>query len=141
VRRGLLVRADGQPGAPSDREPRPAPGRVLPQRLRSAGDAALADRPRACGAQDPAPGAAHIARGDRHCRHGLLVHHEASALAPLEYAKLPFAALYGIALFAEVPDLYTLLGAALIVLSTLFIGRREAQLGKRPAVPRANAEV
>jgi hypothetical protein len=40
-----------------------------------------------------------------------------------------------------VPDLYTLLGAALIVLSTLFIGRREAQLGKRPAVPRANAEV
>ncbi|HSA82471.1 MAG TPA: DMT family transporter [Geminicoccaceae bacterium] len=63
---------------------------------------------------------------------------EASALAPLDYARLPCAALYGIALFAEVPDRYTLLGAALIVLSTLYIGRREAQLGQRP---RANAEV
>ena len=66
---------------------------------------------------------------------------EASALAPLEYAKLPIAALYGIALFAEVPDRYTLLGAALIVIGTLYIGRREAQLGQRPTVPRANAEV
>jgi drug/metabolite transporter (DMT)-like permease len=66
---------------------------------------------------------------------------EASALAPLEYLKLPLAALYGILLFAEVPDLYTLLGALLIVLSTLYIGHREAQLGKRPTAPRANAEV
>ena len=66
---------------------------------------------------------------------------EASALAPLEYIKLPLAAFYGIVLFAEVPDLYTLLGALLIVLSTLYIGHREAQLGKRITTPRTNAEV
>jgi drug/metabolite transporter (DMT)-like permease len=66
---------------------------------------------------------------------------EASALAPLEYLKLPLAALYGYLLFAELPDLYTMLGALLIVLSTLYIGHREAQLGRRPTVPRTNAEV
>jgi drug/metabolite transporter (DMT)-like permease len=66
---------------------------------------------------------------------------EASALAPLEYLKLPLAALYGYLLFTELPDLYTVLGALLIVLSTLYIGHREAQLGKRPTIPRTNAEV
>ena len=66
---------------------------------------------------------------------------EASALAPLEYLKLPLAAVYGYLLFTEVPDLYTVLGALLIVLSTLYIGHREAQLGKGIGVPRANAEV
>jgi drug/metabolite transporter (DMT)-like permease len=65
---------------------------------------------------------------------------EASALAPFEYARLPFAAAYGFWLFAEVPDRYTLLGAALIVASSLYIGRREAQLGRRPA-PRPAVEV
>ena len=44
-------------------------------------------------------------------------------------------------MFAEVPDLYTLLGALLIVVSTLYIGHREAQLGKRATAPRVNAEV
>jgi len=56
---------------------------------------------------------------------------EASALAPFEYAKLPVAAAYGFLLFAEVPDLYSLLGAALIVGSTFYIGRREARLGRQ----------
>lgn len=65
---------------------------------------------------------------------------EASALAPLEYARLPFAALYGFLLFAEIPDLYTVLGALLIALSTLYISRREARLGKRVPVPRAAVE-
>ena len=50
---------------------------------------------------------------------------EASALAPFEYLRLPFAMLYGFPLFAERPDLYTLLGASIIVASTLPIARRE----------------
>jgi drug/metabolite transporter (DMT)-like permease len=50
---------------------------------------------------------------------------EASALAPFEYARLPFAMMYGFLLFAELPDLYTSLGAAIIVASTLYIARRE----------------
>jgi hypothetical protein len=41
----------------------------------------------------------------------------------------------------NLPGRYALLSAALIVLSTPDIGRREAQLGKRPAVPRGDAEV
>lgn len=62
---------------------------------------------------------------------------EASALAPFEYARLPFAVAYGFLLFADIPDRYTVLGAALIVASTLYIARREARLGKRLTVPRA----
>jgi hypothetical protein len=50
---------------------------------------------------------------------------EASALAPFEYFRLPFAASDGFLLFAELPDLYTLLGASIIVASTLYIARRE----------------
>jgi drug/metabolite transporter (DMT)-like permease len=55
---------------------------------------------------------------------------EASALAPFEYARLPLAALYGYLLFAELPDLYTLLGATIIVASTFYIARREHQLSR-----------
>jgi drug/metabolite transporter (DMT)-like permease len=33
--------------------------------------------------------------------------------------------MYGFLLFAELPDLYTLLGASVIVASTLYIARRE----------------
>lgn len=65
---------------------------------------------------------------------------EASALAPFEYARLPLAALYGILLFGEVPNLDTLAGAGLIILSTVYIARREANLGKPLTVPRATAE-
>ncbi|MCB9959293.1 MAG: DMT family transporter [Rhodospirillaceae bacterium] len=59
---------------------------------------------------------------------------EASAVAPFDYTKLLFAGLLGIALFGEVPDEWTLVGAAIIVAATVYIARREA--GKdAPAVP------
>jgi drug/metabolite transporter (DMT)-like permease len=58
---------------------------------------------------------------------------EASALAPFEYARLPFAAFYGFLLFAEIPDLYTMAGALMIVGATLYIARREHVLSKRGA--------
>ncbi|MEM7022448.1 MAG: DMT family transporter [Pseudomonadota bacterium] len=50
---------------------------------------------------------------------------EASALAPFEYVRLPFAAALGIWLFAEIPGLHTLFGIAIIVGSTLYIAHRE----------------
>jgi drug/metabolite transporter (DMT)-like permease len=56
---------------------------------------------------------------------------EASALAPFEYARLPLAALYGYLLFAELPDLYTLLGASIIVASAFWTARREHRLGQQ----------
>lgn len=44
---------------------------------------------------------------------------DASALAPLDFAKLIMAGIAGFAVFGEVPDLWTVLGSALIVGSTL----------------------
>jgi drug/metabolite transporter (DMT)-like permease len=68
---------------------------------------------------------------------------DASAAAPMEYSRLMFATAFGVFLFGELPDGYTLLGAAVIVLSTLYIARREAITKRRqsdgktaqPAVP------
>lgn len=60
---------------------------------------------------------------------------DASALAPFDYARLPIAALFGFFLFAEVPDLYSLLGALLIAASTLYIALREARLRRAARVP------
>jgi drug/metabolite transporter (DMT)-like permease len=55
---------------------------------------------------------------------------EASVVAPFDYLRLIFAALAGLAVFAELPTVWTLVGALVIVASTLYIARREAQLGK-----------
>jgi drug/metabolite transporter (DMT)-like permease len=50
-------------------------------------------------------------------------------VAPFDYSRLLFSALFGLALFAEVPDVWTMAGAALIVASTIYIARREAMVG------------
>lgn len=59
---------------------------------------------------------------------------EATAVAPFDYTRLLFAGLFGYMLFGDVPTPQTLMGAGLIVASTLYIARREAALGKRPAL-------
>ena len=53
---------------------------------------------------------------------------EATAVAPFDYSRLIFAAALGFVLFAEVPDPMTILGAGIIVASTLYIGRRAARV-------------
>lgn len=61
---------------------------------------------------------------------------EASALAPFDYLRLPFAALYGWWLFGEWPDAAALSGAGLIVLATLVLAlgsRRETVLDRAPS--------
>ncbi len=55
---------------------------------------------------------------------------EATAVAPFDYARLLFAGSFGILFFLEVPDIWTLSGAAVIIASTLYIAQREARLGK-----------
>ncbi len=60
---------------------------------------------------------------------------ELTALAPFEYSRLLFAALFGYLFFAEVAGLNTWMGAAVIVMSTLYIALREAQLGRREDSP------
>jgi drug/metabolite transporter (DMT)-like permease len=55
---------------------------------------------------------------------------EASVIAPVDYSRLIFAALAGWLVFASVPDIYTIIGAAIIVSSSFYIVRREAGLQK-----------
>jgi drug/metabolite transporter (DMT)-like permease len=53
---------------------------------------------------------------------------EATAVDPFDYVRLIYASLFGFLFFAELPDRYTLLGAAIIVASTWYIAQREARL-------------
>ncbi|MDA9581480.1 DMT family transporter [Alphaproteobacteria bacterium] len=52
---------------------------------------------------------------------------EASVIAPVDYSRLIFAALAGFVVFSTVPDIYTIIGALIIVASSFYILRREAQ--------------
>lgn len=56
---------------------------------------------------------------------------EASAIAPIEYVRLPVTALVGFYLFAEVPTLWTWVGAAIIIASTLTALRFELNAARR----------
>lgn len=52
---------------------------------------------------------------------------EASAVGPIEYVRLIYAALFGYFLFSEIPSIWTGVGAALIVASAIYIARDEAR--------------
>ncbi|MDP6708938.1 MAG: DMT family transporter [Alphaproteobacteria bacterium] len=56
---------------------------------------------------------------------------EATAVIPFDYARLLLAGIVGYLVFAEAPDLWTILGACVIVASTLYIALREARLARR----------
>ena len=66
---------------------------------------------------------------------------EATAVDPFDYARLLYAALFGFLLFAELPDAFTLIGAAIIVGSTWYIARRGAAVQReaRLATPAQSA--
>ncbi|HEV3175079.1 MAG TPA: EamA family transporter, partial [Stellaceae bacterium] len=66
---------------------------------------------------------------------------DASACAPFEFLRLPFAAFLGYALFSEVTDLWTWVGAIAIAASAIYVARREAKLAQEraPAPPPAAA--
>ena len=58
---------------------------------------------------------------------------ETSVVMPFEYVRLIFFAAIGYVVFDEVPEGWTLLGAAIISGAAIYILRREAQLARRPA--------
>ncbi len=60
---------------------------------------------------------------------------EAAILAPLSYLRLILLALAGYIFFSETPDLYTVIGGAVIIASALYIARREQLVRKRPPPP------
>ena len=55
---------------------------------------------------------------------------EATAVGPAENLRLIYAALFGFFLFSEIPSVWTIIGASIIVVSTYYIARSEAR-GKR----------
>jgi drug/metabolite transporter (DMT)-like permease len=69
---------------------------------------------------------------------------DASACAPFEFARLPFAALIGFLWFGEVTDVWTWVGAAIIAGSSVYVAYREARVarlsrrgeGRAPRSPR-----
>lgn len=60
---------------------------------------------------------------------------EASVIGPTEYIRLIFATIFGLFLFGEVPDVWTVAGALIIVGSTSLIARSEARKKGRVAAP------
>lgn len=58
---------------------------------------------------------------------------EAAVMAPVDYTRLVFAVIVGFLLFQEVPRTATVVGAVIVVGSTLFISWREHQLAKQAA--------
>jgi drug/metabolite transporter (DMT)-like permease len=57
---------------------------------------------------------------------------DASAVLPFDFLKLLFTATLGYLLFAEVPDVWTWIGAAVIFGATLYTARRESRAAGRP---------
>jgi drug/metabolite transporter (DMT)-like permease len=55
---------------------------------------------------------------------------DASACAPYEFVRLPYAALIGYLLFGELTDAWTWVGAAIIVAASMYVAYREAQVSK-----------
>ena len=55
---------------------------------------------------------------------------EATIVLPFDYARLPFVAAIGFFAFAEMPDAWTWIGAAIIAVATLYIAHRESRLAR-----------
>lgn len=64
---------------------------------------------------------------------------EVSLLMPFDYTRLIFATAVGFFIFSEVPDLWTLVGAAIIIGAALYIAHREAQVARAAGRERAAA--
>ena len=52
---------------------------------------------------------------------------EASVIGPMEYTRLVYAAVLGLLIFGEIPDVWTILGALIIIASTTYNARIEAK--------------
>ena len=60
---------------------------------------------------------------------------DASAVIPFDFLRLPFLALLGYLLYAEILDFWTWAGAAIIFASSYFIAWREARLARAKPAP------
>jgi drug/metabolite transporter (DMT)-like permease len=60
---------------------------------------------------------------------------DAAAMAPIDYTRLVFAVILGYALFGDIPNTMTMLGAGIVMGSTIYITLREARLGTSKPPP------
>lgn len=58
---------------------------------------------------------------------------ETSVVVPVEYLQLPLTAIAAYFLFAEVPSIWTLVGAAIIIAAVIYISHREAVRARQAA--------
>ena len=61
---------------------------------------------------------------------------EASLVTPIKYLSLVFAIIFGYFIWSEIPKILTLLGASLVITSSLIIFMRENKLKKQIITPR-----
>ena len=61
---------------------------------------------------------------------------EVSLVTPLKYLALVFAIVFGYLIWGEVPSVKTLIGAILVIASSIIIFRREIALKKEPTPSR-----
>ena len=61
---------------------------------------------------------------------------EASLVTPIKYLSLVFAIVFGYFIWSEIPKILTLLGASLVIASSLIIFMRENKLKKQIVAPR-----
>ncbi len=59
-------------------------------------------------------------------------HSETTAIMPIDFIRLLFSALIGYIFYDETPDLYTFIGAAIILSSAVYAAHREAVRKKKP---------
>ena len=60
---------------------------------------------------------------------------DAALVSPFGYTGLLWASLFGYFIFAEVPDIWTIVGAAVVAASGLYIVHRERQRLRQPVSP------
>ena len=61
---------------------------------------------------------------------------EVSLVSPLKYLALIFGIFFGYMIWNEIPTMKTLLGASLVIISSIIIFRREISLKKEVSIPR-----
>ncbi len=60
---------------------------------------------------------------------------DASVILPFDFSRLVFVSILGFVLFNERPDIWTLVGGAVIIAATVYVAHRESQLAPLEARP------
>jgi len=62
---------------------------------------------------------------------------DVAVIAPFRYSRLPFAMIIGVLVFSESPDMWTLIGATIIIVSGIYTFLRERRLRRQQTISAA----